>query len=102
MNALSNLIGAMRSNDDLTSTAINPDKPVILAPAPASAGTNAPMLEEWVTALFIMNGVQARWVINYWLVANRAGAESGIPAVPTYDQVIHVINDLARRTAKRT
>ena len=99
---MNRLMEAMRGNSDLTSTAINPDRPVVLPPTPASAGTNPQPLPDWCTALFIMHGIKARWVINYYQVSNMAGAESGVNDHPTFEQVDAVIKDLARRTAKRT
>lgn len=95
------LFETMKNNSDLSSSAINPDQDVVMAPAPASLGTEVPVLEDWVTALLIMHGVKARWVMNYWLVSNRAGAESGISRNHTFDEVNFVLNDLARRTARR-
>jgi hypothetical protein len=95
------LFETMQNNNDLASSAINPDAPVVLQPAPASLGTDVPVLEEWVTALLIMHGVKARWVINYWLVSNKAGAESGISRNYTFDEVQSVLKDMAGRTARR-
>lgn len=95
------LFETMKGNSDLASTIINPDAPVVLQPSASSAGTDIPVLEEWVTALLIMHGVKARWVFNYWLVSNKAGAESGISAKYTFDEVQSVLRDLAGRTARR-
>jgi hypothetical protein len=95
------LFETMRDNTDLSSSAINPDAPVVMAPACASLGTEVPVLEDWVTALLIMHGVKARWVINYWLVSNKAGAESGISRNYTFDEVQSVLKDMAGRTARR-
>lgn len=95
------LFETMTGNSDLASTTIHPDAPVVLQPAPASKGTDVPVLDEWVTALFIMHGVKARWVINYWLVSNSAGAESGISRNYTFDEVQSVLKNMAGRTARR-
>jgi len=95
------LFETMKNNTDLSGRDINPDAPVVMAPAPASLGTDVPVLEDWVTALLIMHGVKARWVINYWLVSNKAGAESGISRNYTFDEVQSVLKDMAGRTARR-
>lgn len=97
----SRLFETMVNNTDLAAGHGNYDAPVIQPAAPASRGSDAPPLEEFVTALFIMHGIKARWVFNYWLISNAAGAESGLPAKPTYDQVMTEIKALATRTARR-
>ena len=94
------LFEVMKDNADLTPMG-NPDASVVLPATPASKGTDIPVLDEWVTALLIMRGIKARWVMNYWLVSNKAGAESGISRNYTFDEVNSVLIDLANRTAKR-
>ncbi len=90
----------MAGNDDLAVSVPPPDVSDIVSVARVS-GSGAPVLDEWVTALLIMHGVKARWVINYWLVSNKAGAESGISKNYTFDEVQSVLKDMAGRTARR-
>lgn len=79
----------------------NWDAPVVLEPSPASRGTSVPVLPEWATAMMIMHGIKARWVINYWLVSNKYGAESGVSSRDNYDEWESVIKNMASRTATR-
>jgi hypothetical protein len=96
------LLDTMRDNTDLASATVwNSDQPTVLEPTPASRGKDIPVLEDWVTALLIMNGVKARWVLNYWLVSNAQGAESGLSPRPSFDEVQSVLKNMAGRTAKR-
>jgi hypothetical protein len=96
-----NLFEIMQDNCDLATTAMNVHDDVVRPATPASRGTDVPVLEEWVTALFIMHGIKARWSMNYWLVSNKAGAESGISRNHTFEEVQAVVRDLANRTARR-
>lgn len=98
---LSDLFETMNNNSDLSSTAINPDAPVVTAPTQSSLGSDIPMLREWETAFMIMNGLKARWAFNYWQVSNREGAESGIPKNAELHHWESVAEDLQSRTAKR-
>jgi hypothetical protein len=89
----------MEGNDDLALPAPLDVSDVVSVVRPTDGA--APALQDWVTALLIMHGVKARWVINYWLVSNKAGAESGISKNYTFDEVQSVLKDLAGRTARR-
>jgi hypothetical protein len=93
----------MTGNDDLSVSEVRVPLDVsdIVSVSSVSSGTNVPVLEDWVTALLIMHGIKARWVINYWLVSNKAGAESGISRNYTFDEVQSVLKDMAGRTARR-
>jgi hypothetical protein len=64
------------TGDDLSETPspVNDNMPnyrEVLPPGPVSHGTVTPKLSEAVTALLIMNGCQAQWVINYWRITRR-------------------------------
>lgn len=90
----------MAGDGSLTTGNQNWDAPVVLEPTPASRGTNIPVLPEWATALMIMHGVKAKWVINYWKVS-KGNVESGVSARDNYDEWAAVIKEMVGRAAVR-
>lgn len=88
------LAEVMAQNTDLAPQA-NWNRAVVGDPTASSLGSDAPVLDEPITALLIMAGAEARWAFNYWLITNRAGKRSGVSAAGDFEEWRTVLNDMA-------
>ena len=94
------LIELMEGNDDLASERADAaflaraKQELVADPAAASAGSIAPELDTAVTALLVMDGAQARWVWNFWLVLGKDGRRAHVSAAGDLEEWRKAINDL--------
>ncbi len=84
----------MESDTALTDVMAASAASVISAPPSHARGTQ-PELDHAFTALLIMYGCKARWVINYWKITNKYGVETGVSARNDGDEWQSVLSGIA-------
>ena len=92
---LARLTQVMAGDTALTSPNVNWNAPTIQPATPASRDVAAPVLHEGIEALMIMEGLTAKWCINYWRVTNKRGAVTHVSGRNDWDEWQSAIKDLA-------
>jgi hypothetical protein len=90
----STLVDVMADNSDLTLAAII-NQPLVGEPTMASRGSEAPELDDAITALLVMSGAQARWNWNFWLVTDKNHKRGHVAQDGGFDEWRRVLNDMA-------